>query len=82
MTKHKLAVVSEWVHRADYITLKDHSAELTDDVVYEMNDTGYQSGYYAIVSLDENGYYEDTIKDDFRTAEEAWARYDELIKEK
>lgn len=77
----KYKVIGEWVHRADYYEMEDHSSYMSDNSVYEMNDSGYESHYYAIVEVDENGWYVDTVEDDFKTAEEAWKRYDEMKKE-
>lgn len=75
----KLKVVGEWIFHSALYELQDHSSYMTQEAVLE-ND-GFQNQYWAIVSVDENGWYEDTIEDNFKSAEEAWKRYDELAKE-
>lgn len=75
----KLKVVGEWIYRAKLFELKDHSSEQTDNCIIENED--FQNNYWAIIEVDEDGCYDNTVEDDFNSAEEAWKRYDELTKE-
>lgn len=77
--KTKLKVVGEWIFHSALYELQDHSSYMTQEAVIENDD--YENNYWAIISVDEDGCYCDTIEDGFKSAEEAWKRYDELVKE-
>ena len=77
--EEQFAVVGEWVNRSTLFKLQDHSSYMTNDSIIQNED--FENHYWAIVELDENGWYYETIEDDFNSAEEAWQRYDELRKE-
>ena len=78
MNKPKYVVVQEWIHHAQLFQLKDHSSEMTQHSVMDNDD--YENNYWAIVEVDEDGWYYDTVEDNFNSAKEAWDRYDELTK--
>ena len=73
-------VVGEWIYGSTLYKLEKDSDTMTEDAVIENQD--FKNQYYAIVLLDDDGGYEDTYDDNFKTAEEAWARWHELGKEK
>ena len=69
-------VVGEWISHATLYEMNDHSGVMGENAIIE-ND-GFANNYWAIVSLDEDGCYMDTIEDNFGSPEEAWKRYDEM----
>ena len=77
MEETKYYVVQEFIQYSKYYRLKDHSSEMTDEDVYENMDL--PNNYWAIMADDGDGCLY-TLEDDFKSAQEAWARYDELMK--
>ena len=73
---NRYRVVGEWITRSTLYELKDHSEIMDENAIIENED--FSNNYWAIVSLDEDGCYMDTIEDDFRSAKDAWKRYDEM----
>ena len=69
-------VVGEWISHSTLYEMNDHSGVMGENAIIE-ND-GFANNYWAIVSLDEDGCYMDTIEDNFGSPEEAWKRYDEM----
>jgi hypothetical protein len=76
MNKPKYVVVQEWIIRSELIRI-DENGNMTDDVITECNDL--PNDYYAVMRLEDDGDFYDEVED-FHTKEEAWARYDELMK--
>ena len=74
--RNRYRVVGEWISHSTLYELKDHSGVMGEEAIIE-ND-GFANNYWAIVSLDEDGCYMDTIEDNFGSPEEAWKRYDEM----
>lgn len=75
----RFAVVGEFVYRSALVQLEDHSPKLTDDIVIENEE--FENNYWAIIRLDDDGFYDETIVDDFESGDEAWAYYDDMRKE-
>ena len=71
-------VVGEWIGHSTLYEMKDHSDMLDEESPAIIENEGFFNNYWAIVSLDQDGCYMDTIEDDFRSAEDAWKRYDEM----
>ena len=71
-------VVGEWIGYSTLYEMKDHSDMLDEESPAIIENEGFFNNYWAIVSLDQDGCYMDTIEDDFRSAEDAWKRYDEM----
>lgn len=71
-------VVGEYIRSATLYVV-DRNGGLTDEDIIQNED--FENNYWAIVCLDDSGCYDDTVEDDFRSAKEAWDRYDEMEKE-
>jgi hypothetical protein len=71
-------VVGEWIGYSTLYEMKDHSDMLDEESPAIIENEGFFNNYWAIVSLDQDGCYMDTIEDDFRSAKDAWKRYDEM----
>ena len=69
-------VVGEWIAHSTLYELKDHSDIMGENAIIE--NEGFPNNYWAIVSLDQDGCYMDTIEDNFGSAKDAWKRYDEM----
>ena len=76
MNKPKYVVVQEWIIRSELIRI-DKDGNMTDGVITECSDL--PNDYYAVMKLEDDGDFYDEVED-FHTKEEAWARYDELMK--
>ena len=68
-------VIGEWIHSSTYFELEEHSGQMTQNDI--MNCEDFQSPYYAIVAVEDSGTTY-IVEDDFKTAEDAWKRYDEM----
>ena len=75
--KHYKAV-SEYVRSATLYELNEDGG-MTDHAIITNED--FENRYWAIVRVDNDGWYEDTVEDDFDSAEEVLKRYKELEKE-
>ena len=75
--KHYKAV-SEYVNSATLYELNEDGG-MTDHAIITNED--FENRYWAIVRVDDDGWYEDTVEDDFDSAEEVLKRYKELEKE-
>lgn len=73
---NRYRVVGEWISHATLYEMKDHSGVMGENAIIE-ND-GFANNYWAIVSLDKDGCYMDTIEDGFRSPEDAWEIYDKM----
>ena len=76
MSKPKYVVVQEWIRNSD-LTEIDRNGNFTGNAITECNDL--PNDYYAVMKLEDDGDFYDEVED-FHTKEEAWARYDELMK--
>lgn len=76
MNNPKYVVVQEWIDHSDLIAI-ERDGTLTNKVIVECDD--FPNDYYAVMKLDADGEYYNELED-FHTKEEAWARYDELMK--
>lgn len=78
--KHYM-VVGEHVYSAGLFQLYDHEStpKLDNEL---MGEEDFDTDYYAIIKTDDDGLFEDTIDDSFKTATEAWEAYDKLMEEK
>lgn len=75
--KHYKAV-SEYVLSSTLYELNEDGS-MTDHAIITNED--FENRYWAIVRVDDDGWYEDTVEDDFDNAEEVLKRYKELEKE-
>lgn len=75
---NRYRVVGEWISHSTLYELKDHSEIKEERAPAIIENEGYANNYWAIVSLDEDGCYMDTIEDNFGSPEGAWKRYDEM----
>lgn len=73
---NRYRVVGEWIYHSTLYELKDHSGVMGENAIIE-NDS-FANNYWAIVSLDEDGCYMDTIEDNFGSPEDAWEIYDKM----
>ena len=71
-------VVGEWIGYSTLYEMKDHSDMLDEESPAIIENEGFFNNYWAIVSLDQDGCYMDTIEDDFRSEKDAWKCYDEM----
>ena len=71
-------VVGEWIGYSTLYEMKDHSDILDEESPAIIENEGFFNNYWAIVSLDKDGCYMDTIEDNFGSAKDAWKRYDEM----
>lgn len=78
--KHYM-VVGEHVYTAGLFQLYDHESnpKLDNEL---MGEEDFDTDYYAIIRIDDEGLIEDTVDDSFKTATEAWEAYDKLMEEK
>lgn len=72
----KFVVCGERIYHSAIVKLKDHSPDFTDSIVIENED--FANDYWAIVRLDEDGFFDDTVEDNFDSSEQAWKRWDEM----
>ena len=82
--KLEYKVVGEHISHSCLYELEDHSykAKLDKNGHREniIENEDFNNNYWAVILVDEDGCYEDTIEDDFKSANEAWAYYDKLMK--
>ena len=78
----KYRAVGEHISCATLVDLdEDGELNLIDSPHYIENDN-FVNNYWAIIELDEDGCYYDTVEDDFESAQECLKRYEELKQEK
>lgn len=71
-------VIREFINRSELYEI-DRKGEFVDyESLYDYEDLPNE--YWAILADDGDGEYY-IVEDDFKSAEEAWKRYDELVKE-
>lgn len=68
-------VVGGYINSATLYAL-DRNGGMTDKEI--ITNEEFENNYWAIVYVDDDGWYSDTIEDDFKSAEDAWKRYDEM----
>ena len=76
--KLEYKVVGEYIEQSSLCELKDHSEVLTNNEIIRNDD--YVNNYWAVILVDEDGCYDSTVEDDFKSSDEAWAYYDKLMK--
>lgn len=78
----KYKAVGEFIRLATLVDLEeDGELNLIDSPHYIENEN-FTNNYWAIIELDEDGCYYDTIEDYFNSAEECLKRYKEMEQEK
>ena len=75
---NRYRVVGEWIGYSTLYEMKDHSDMLDEESPAIIENEGFFNNYWAIVSLDQDSCYMDTIEDNFGSAKDAWKRYDEM----
>ena len=74
--------VGEHIRCATLVDLdEDGELNLYDSPHYVENEN-FANNYWAIIELDEDGCYYDTVEDDFKSAQECLKRYKEMEQEK
>lgn len=71
-------VVQEYIIRSILYKI-NRDGEMTTDEVDEYHDISNQ--YWAIIQTNEYGCVEEVVEDNFKSADEAWARYDEIMEQ-
>lgn len=78
----KYKAVGEYIRNAMLVDLEeDGELNLIDGKHYIENEN-FTNNYWAIIELDEDGWYYDTIKDHFNSAKECLEAYEDMRKEK
>lgn len=75
----KFKAVGEYIRSATLFPLKE-DGELDLYGKHYIENENFTNNYWAIIELDEDGCYYDTVEDHFNSAEECLKRYKELEK--